>query len=582
MDDSKVFKDFKSLLDNKKFSELQTNTELYLKSNDNKLFALEFLGIAHFSLKKFDKALEVFEKILKINSYSVPALLHLARISCINKDYKTASNLYDKLIKLDKNDYFLLIEYGYFLIDLQQYNTAIPLLREAININKNLFQAHSLMGNIFLKTEKFVNAVTYLIKSIELNPRNAVDCSNIGFCYYKLENIKKAKDFFLKSIDINPQFSKAYSNLGLVYQTEGNFIEAITCYEKCLEINPNDYEAFRLLSTTKKINIDDKHVQKMKSIMNSEITDHDRMLISFSLAKVMEDNKKYDAAALYLNTGNFIRRSSFKNFSIDQIEKQFELLIKTFSLDFFNKNKFNHDHQITPIFILGLPRSGTTLVEQILSNHNKVYGCGEINDLTDSINQVFPDGDSLRMLNNVMNANHEAFREIGKIYISKLKKYSNDIFFTDKMPFNFKVIGLIKICIPNAKIIHCYRNCNDNLLSIYKNLFSNNVMPWAYDKNELKIYYKCYQKLMSHYNSMLGNFIYNLEYETLTQSSKKEIEKLLNFCDLEWSDACLNIEENNRPIFTASISQVREKINISSHKIWKNFEKFLPDLFLHE
>ena len=104
------------------------------------------------------------------------------------------------------------------------------------------------------------------------------------------------------------------------------------------------------------------------------------------------------------------------------------MLIKTFSLDFFNKNKFNHDHQITPIFILGLPRSGTTLVEQILSNHNKVYGCGEINDLTDSINQVFPDGDSLRMLNNVMNANHEAFREIGKIYISKLKKYSNDIF----------------------------------------------------------------------------------------------------------------------------------------------------------
>ena len=119
------------------------------------------------------------------------------------------------------------------------------------------------------------------------------------------------------------------------------------------------------------------------------------------------------------------------------------------------------------------------------------------------------------------------------------------MFFTDKMPFNFKVIGLIKVCIPNAKIIHCYRNPNDNLLSIYKNYFSKEIMPWAYNKIELKKYYETYNKLMLHYKTVLGDFIFNLDYEILTKNPEAEIRKILTFCNLEWNNSCLNIEKNN-------------------------------------
>ena len=147
------------------------------------------------------------------------------------------------------------------------------------------------------------------------------------------------------------------------------------------------------------------------------------------------------------------------------------------------------------------------------------------------------------------------------------------------MPFNFKLIGLIKVCIPNAKIIHCFRNVNDNLLSIYKNYFSTDVMPWAYNKTELKQYYQLYLKLMTYYKSVLGSFIYDLEYEKLTTNPEVEMKKILKFCNLEWNENCINIENNKKPIFTASISQARNKINTNSHQSWKNFEKLIPELF---
>jgi hypothetical protein len=343
-----------------------------------------------------------------------------------------------------------------------------------------------------------------------------------------------------------------------------------------------DAETYRLLSMSKKIDSNEKYVNKMKEIYSDEISLADKMTLGFALAKVMDDNKNYKESSLYLDKSNKIRRDGFKNFHIKQIENQFNLISETFTRDFFLKNKTNFDYGITPIFILGMPRSGTTLAEQIISNHPLVHGCGEINDLTDSINDTFPQLDNSLMLSNVSNAGHDLFRNIGKTYSTKLKRYSKKLFFTDKMPFNFKVIGLIKVCIPNAKIIHCHRIANDNLLSIYKNYFSKDIMPWAYDQKELQDYYKLYKKLMDHYNQILGDFIYNLDYDILTKDPKVEISKILNYCELDWNESCLNIEQNNKAIFTASISQARSKINADSHQGWKKFENFLPDLFFKE
>lgn len=579
MDQANIYEELNNLLRQEKILELRDRAKTYLETNKADVSTLEFLGLAYFLLKQFKESAEVFNKILLLQPASIFSLLHLARIFHALKDYTASITCYEKIIKLDEKSYDCLIEYAGLLINLKKINRAISILNQAININPNSYQAHSLMGLLFLKSEKFANAITYFNQSLKINPKNFKDLNNVGLCYYKLEKINEAKKFFLNSIKINSHFSNAYSNLGLAYQTEGNFSEAISFYEQSLEINPADCDTYRLLSMTKKIELHSKHTKKMKEIYSSDISMHDKMLLGFALAKVMEDNGNYQEASLYLKSANQIRKDNFSNFDIMQIEKQFDLITKTFTHNFFSRNKTTFNYGVTPIFIVGMPRSGTTLAEQILSNHPSVYGCGEINHLTDSINDIFPQLDSSIMLQEVQKADHVLFQKIGTQYTSKLKSYSKHLYFTDKMPFNFKVIGLIKVSIPGAKIIHCYRNPNDNLLSIYKNYFSKDIMAWAYSTSELKIYYKQYQKLMQHYNETLGDFIYNLDYELLTANPKEEVANMLKYCNLEWNEACLNIQENSKPIFTASISQARSEINTKSHARWKKFEPFLPDLF---
>lgn len=581
MDKSIIFKEFKKLLDQKQIIELKNKSTLHLQNNPNDLFAIEFLGISQFILKEFKESSQTFKIALGIDKDSTTSLLHLARISNIFKDYNTANTFYSKLIEVEKKNYFYFIEYASFLIHIKKINNAISVLNNSIKINEKLFNAYSLLGLIFLQADKFANAISYYNKSLECNPKNPKDLSNIGYCYYKLEKINKSKYYFLKSIEVDSNFSIAYSNLGLAHQTEGNFIEAISSYKKCLEINPNDCETYRLLSMTTKLDLKDIHVKNMVKIFSSTISSSDKISLGFALAKVMDDNKKYSESAMYLDQANKLRRDGFFKFNITQVEEQFTLIERTFTHSFFLKNNASFDREITPIFILGMPRSGTTLTEQILSNHPKVHGCGEINDLTDSINEYFPELDSALMLENIFRASRDLFKNIGNKYISSLKKYSNTkLFFTDKMPFNFKVIGLIKVCLPNAKIIHCYRNPNDNLLSIYKNNFSKDIMPWAYSQSELKKYYKLYNKLMEHYKKVLGGFIYNFDYDILTKNPEQEILKLVKFCNLDWNDACLKVEQNNKPIFTASINQAREKIHTDSYNSWKKFENYFPDLFL--
>ena len=193
---------------------------------------------------------------------------------------------------------------------------------------------------------------------------------------------------------------------------------------------------------------------------------------------------------------------------------------------------------------------------------------------------VFPDTDTKKMLNSIINSKDDRFKQLGENYLTRLAQKTTKKYITDKMPFNFKVIGIIKKSIPNAKIIHCFRNPNDNLLSIYKNFFNQDLMPWAYDKNELRLYYNAYKKLMNHYKLILKDYIFDLSYEELTSNPQKTVENLLNFCNLPWEDNCINIEKNNRPIFTASVSQARNKINTKSIESWKKFQQYLPELFI--
>ena len=222
-------------------------------------------------------------------------------------------------------------------------------------------------------------------------------------------------------------------------------------------------------------------------------------------------------------------------------------------------------HDYSPIFVIGMPRSSTTLVEQILSNHSKVYGAEEVEFIPNLAREKFDECD---------------LQKIGEEYVNKMKNISsNSDRTTDKLPANFLYVGFIKLILPRSKIIHCYRNSKDNCLSIFKNQFSSKKIKFAYDMNEIVSYYSLYENLMNYWKTTLPNFIYEIKYENLVLDTKNEIKNLLLNCDLDWSNNCLNFHNNNRPVKSASDTQIRSKIYNSSINSWKNYEKHLNKYF---
>ena len=226
-----------------------------------------------------------------------------------------------------------------------------------------------------------------------------------------------------------------------------------------------------------------------------------------------------------------------------------------------------------------MPRSGTTLVEQILASHPEVYGAGELNYLNRVITSCFKNIEDARFTESVHQANISDFSDAGDQYIGLLRKRADaERFIIDKMPMNFRFIGMIKLMIPNAKIIHCCRDSRDTCLSIFKTCFSANSHYYAYDLGELGRYHNLYRDLMTHWGAVLPDFIYHIHYEDMVADQEKQSRAMLAYCGLEWDDACLAFHKTDRPVQTASAAQVRRPIYKDSVQSWKRYENQLAPL----
>ena len=274
--------------------------------------------------------------------------------------------------------------------------------------------------------------------------------------------------------------------------------------------------------------------------------------------------------------GNNITRKKIK-YSVNNDKKLFKSIKIFFNKKLYTNKKIKVNKKSTiPIFIVGMPRSGTTLIEQILSNHTKVFGAGETEILDKLINKY-------AILNKKKKLSKNFLIKCGNLYISELEKISNNSkYIIDKLPFNFRWLGFIKLILPNAKIIHCIRNSKDTCMSIFKNYFPYRSLGFAYSIDEIINYYESYRDLMKHWGNLFNEVnIHNIKYENLINSPEDEIKKILKFIDLDWENNCMNFHENKRAVFTASDIQVRKPIYQSSINSWTNYKKYLPEKFLN-
>ena len=300
-----------------------------------------------------------------------------------------------------------------------------------------------------------------------------------------------------------------------------------------------------------------------------------KIFLSFALGKAYEDLKEYKKSFIFLKKGNDLKFQNI-NFSLKNDLNFYDNIQKIITI---NNLRFAEPAKKKLIFIVGMPRSGTSLIEQIISAHKKVYGAGELNYVFEIIEKNFFSKDKNFNFEKLKKLSKNDLKVIQNSYLKKIERFnSNEDYFIDKAPLNFKWVGLLLQIFPDCKIIHCKRNKMDICWSNYKNLFVSNRMHYSYNLETLGQYYNLYENLMSHWTKIFDKKIYNIFYEELIENKEKEIKKILEFCDLEWDENCLNFYNNKKNVSTASLAQVRQPIYKSSVEMWKNYSEELEDL----
>jgi len=514
------------------------------------------------------------------------------QIQSVVSIYKTgnlskAESLTKKLIEDNPKVVFLYNFLGLILVGQKKNKEAMKFYEQGIKIDPNYGMIYNNIGLLMYENKSRENlkiVEKYYKKAIQLDKNIPEPHNNLGSLYETLDKVDEAISCYQKAILINANFSYAHHNLGTSYISLGKFDEAKIHLKKSLKLNPNFMQTHRMLSRITKYTDDNEHLNELKKIYKNLKADNEKnkIEICFALGKAHEDTKKFNDSFNYYKEANFLQRK-YSNFSINEERKKFDYIKSLYNKKLFEKYKNCGYPDYKPIFIIGMPRSSTTLIEQILSSHPKVFGCGEIELIPNLIDKNFGEKDLSLFFENILGSSifsKDDFRKIGEDYINNINRISNNSErYTDKLPKNFLYFGFIKLILPNAKIIHSQRNAKDNCLSIFKNHFPSGSVSFAYDLNEIIEYYNLYNDLMNYWNQLFPDFLLNIQYENLVSNTKHEIEKLLKFCDLQWDDSCLNFYKNKRQIKTASDTQVRSKIYSNSVNSWKNYEKELNEFF---
>ena len=417
-------------------------------------------------------------------------------------------------------------------------------------------------------------------QALAISPRFLEAQMNLADSLQRAGNIEGAIDFYRRIISDHGQLLSAKYLLANLLKSQGKFSEAIDLYRKVMAQQPDYTQAhFSYSGIHKYQDITDPHFGLMLDLyQKNDLTNENRVYLAFALAKAFEKIEDYPKAFKYLKSGNELRYKEF-NYQVDSDRDLIQSIIQSFSPDAMSRVRITPETSDKPIFIVGMPRSGTSLVEKILSSHTDVYGAGELDYIFALGSRLFLKESLHFQFGSLDTYSKQTFELFGKSYLEQIDLLDRESSrMTDKMPFNMMMIGLIKIALPNAKIIHCVRDAKDNCLSIYKQNFTTGNYRFAYDLKTVGQFHKQYQLLMTHWHEVMPNSIYDLSYESLTHNPEIEIRKLLEECDLDWQENCLHFDKSAGVVKTASAYQARQPMYTSSVNLWEKYQEYLKPL----
>jgi tetratricopeptide (TPR) repeat protein len=564
---------------------------------------------------RLDDAKRYLTQAIAANEDSAEAHGSLGAVHTSAGDLNAAAACYDKALALAPDHPGVHYAYAMLLQSLGRNAEAIEHIRRAISGRPDHLDAHFALGNLLYAAGQDAEAIACYFKVLQFSPRHPETHNNLGNVYQRQGLMERAIAHYKTAIEINPSYPDAHGNLGNAYlvldrleesietnrralelkpsrfgshnnqgvafQALGRFEEAERAFERALELKPREASVHLNLANMGRFKTGDRRLPGLQRLLSEvEALDVENQIAAhFAMGKALGDLGQYQDAFRHLLKGNALKRRTIV-YDEPQRLAMFENIRTTFTQDFMKARSGGGDTSWSPIFIVGMPRSGTTLLEQVLASHSKVFGAGELETFKEALAEcvsgqgIVP---AYPALAGSLSRDH--IRQLGEIYTTRVRARAPEAErIVDKMPLNFVFAGLIHLALPNARFINLRRDPLDTCVSCFSLLFTGS-QPFAYDLAELGRYYRGYETVMEHWHKVLPpGVMIDVQYEDLVDDLEGTARRVLRHCDLDWEDACRDFHDTKRAVRTASLMQVREPVYRRSIGTWRRYAEFLEPL----
>lgn len=573
------------------------------------------LGIAYYDKKDYDRAEACQQRALAIAPDLLTALNNMGSILRERKQREEAIIYYHRVLQRAPDHLDALNNLGAVLVELERPDEGLPFLLQVLKAQPAHADAHNNLANALLAKENYEHAERAYRQALQLRPehpdatlglaralhgqdqpedalpwaRHALTLAPdkpealtlLGNILSQLEAYAEARAAYDHALALDTNQMSAHLGLGQALLELGHLAAAQASFQRAIDLAPDDISPHICMAQARKVTPDDPVLARLaaEAVEADKLLDSKAVSLHFALGKAYDDIKDYDQAFAHFSAACRLKRAGI-DYDPDSQDEIFRSICTFFSPETLQRLHGSGSLSDLPIFVLGMPRSGTTLVETIIASHPDVHGAGELRDLLHLAAKPREGYQGEGYPASLRGLTPEDFTRLGERYVSRLRQRNADARrITDKMPTNFLFLGLIHLMLPQAKIVHVRRNAADVCLSTYSKLFSNSQYH-TYDLREMGRYYTGYARLMDHWRAVLppGAFL-DIQYEELVADKETQTRRLLDYCGLTWSEACLDPHKNERAIRTASITQVRQPVYRTAVERWRGYEKHLHPLF---
>lgn len=545
-----------------------------LKQEPNDPQARSNLGLAYKDLKQLELAREAFARSVELDPCHPVVHNNLGNVLNALDRPVDAISAYRQALKLKPDYPECLTNLAAALNETGQYEGALAALNHALQLRPQFAEAHNNKGEVLFKQARFADAEAAYRKAIDCSPAYTAAKINLSAALKETGQIDAARELLESACQAEPENARAYNNLGVLLEQVGNADGAALQFRRAIHLSPNYGNAYYQLAQLRGHGLTDAEVAAVHALLeDGSLLDAQRTPLSFALACAYESRADYDQSFQFLQLAQALKaqRSPYDDAKLAHYYEQIAA----------SCHELQPIRQVpgsaVPIFVLGMPRSGTSLTEQILGSHPQIFGAGELSLMEDTLREA-------RRLTNkpypqcVPDLRPEHMTHLARFYLDQLQtRASGEAFIVDKTPMNFQYIGFIANLIPQARIVHCRRNPIDNCLSIFKLPFED-AHSYSHSLESLGQYYKHYQKLCKHWQIVAGNRMTEFVYEDLVADLEPQARRLFDFIDLPFDPVVLDFHQAKRIVKTPSASQVRQPIYSDSVARWKKYEQHLGPL----